>query len=138
MSERLQRATGGFKPFNWLAGRSNRREYWIYVGAFVAFTVLMAVLGLEFGQTGGLGFLTIMWIRRFHDLGRTGWWALALLGLQMALVIPVVGLGEEAVLLTSAAVSSLAIIVMGAIPGQPQDNRFGPPPGRKPLGETFS
>ncbi len=54
MSERLQRATGGFKPFNWLAGRSIRKEYWIYVGAFVAFTGLLRCSAWSSAKLAGL------------------------------------------------------------------------------------
>jgi uncharacterized membrane protein YhaH (DUF805 family) len=138
MTDRLQRATGGFKPFNWLAGRSGRKEYWLYIGVFLAFSALMAILRPDFGQAGAFGFLVAVWARRFHDLGRTGWWALAVVAVQFALIVPAMGLGEDAVLLVSAATSTLAIVVMGAIPGQPHDNLFGPPQGRRPVSETFS
>ncbi|MFN4176405.1 DUF805 domain-containing protein [Phenylobacterium sp.] len=75
-------------------------------------------------------------IRRFHDLGRTGWWAVALMAAQMAAAFALVSLGDVGVGIT-ALIGLTAIAVVGAIPGQPVENRFGPPRRQRPLTEIF-
>ena len=110
-------------------GRIGRRDYWLYsvlnftflfLFAFVLYAVL-AVLGYARpadghggGQWAYLYAPLYIWaglcltIKRCHDRGKTGWWALA--GL-----VPVVGW-------------VWAIVACGVLAGAPEENRFGPPP----------
>ncbi|WP_334162124.1 DUF805 domain-containing protein [Phenylobacterium sp.] len=139
MTDPVQPVNRTEKPQSWLAGRANRREYWISVGVLLAVVVAAGMLGLEYG--GGIiaGLLMVFWIRRFHDLGRTGWWAPAILFWQAVASALAFGLGGA----TALAVVSLAVILVplvwiGALPGQPFENRFGPPPGRADVAQTFS
>ena len=62
--------------------------------------------------------------KRLHDRGRSGWWsALVLLAFVNVWPRPQ-GLGWGFALVLAA-----ALVELGARPGQPHFNRFGPPPG---------
>ncbi len=128
-------SVGGF-----LKGRANRREFWLMIAIVLAlsFTALSLIPGL---QTAGTVAVTFAQIRRLHDLGRTGWWVAAILGLQLVAVVGLfaAGLPEDTILLLGTVVSVVPpIVILGAIAGQPFENRFGPAPGRRSLREIFS
>lgn len=122
------------------SGRASRSEYWWYylfhflvVIAFivVALGVATASGGVEGGVSstviavgviGGLFLLATfipalaVQIRRFHDRNMSGWWYLALIILGM---VPYVGF-----------IASIAILVIGVLPGTVGPNKFGPDPLR--------
>lgn len=145
MSDKLQEAasgrTGPAKGFSaWIAGRARRREYWLFVvPLFVALVALEAVGVPLAGLIVGLPML-LVWIRRLHDLGRTGW---------IAPVINIVsnGIGWALIAFASAEIAAMVslviflgvIVTLGAIPGQPRTNAYGPPAGGRKgdLAETF-
>lgn len=124
------------KRANWLAGRSDRMEYWAYVLMIVAILAIMSMVGFDAGSGVSAGAMFVIHIRRLHDLGLSGWWALALMVGQFAVAIPLAFLGLLGVVL--AVLVGLAVLVaMGAIPGQPGENRFGPPRAKRSLREVF-
>ena len=118
-------------------GRSNRKEYWLFI---LMFAIQMAVgagvdiaffNGLETYQqyelTGPAWGIVILGnmitsisvqVRRLHDINRTGWWV-------AASIVPFAG---------------IALLVFDLMPGTPDCNRFGQPPGQSPAGvaETFA
>jgi uncharacterized membrane protein YhaH (DUF805 family) len=108
-------------------GRSRRSEYW-YVQLFLVVTN-MAVAGIDlalmdgdvdrFIANGGGGIVGLIWIfativpalavlvRRLHDTGKTGWWALV--GF-----IPLVG--------------SIVLLVFTVTDSSPGENKYGTSP----------
>ena len=146
MSERLQNLADGrtepkAKGFGaWIGGRARRREYWLWMAP----TILLQGVFAEAGLTGAflIGIpVLLVWIRRLHDFGFSGWFAplinvaVNVMGaVALAFLPPAVG----------AAVSILtylaALVILGVLPGDPRSNSFGPPPGKTPsnLRETFS
>lgn len=113
-----------------LKGRTNRAMYWLCVGIVVAFAVVMA-----FARPGGPGVsefvLIIVCIPRLHDIGRSGWWVLAGLAVEVAGVFGGLFLFPAQALLVMGAMNVVLfgfLVWLGALPGQPFDNRFGPPP----------
>lgn len=107
-------------------GRSSRKEFWMFalftsVMAAVLTIVIVADTGtFEVGTLGSmaaglllLGFLGILVpalaveVRRFHDQGKSGWFALLNL-------IPYIG--------------SLIVLVFMALPGTEGENAYGPDP----------
>lgn len=126
------------KPRNWLAGRSDRREYWVLVALIVAINVALSFVIEDGASVGSTAAFMFVQIRRFHDLGRSGWWALALLVGQFAVMLPLMFLGGDSGVLASLLIALGVMIAMGAIPGQPHENRFGPPRGKRSLKEVFS
>jgi uncharacterized membrane protein YhaH (DUF805 family) len=146
MSERLQEVTaGGRDPvrnesgWNWLNGRANRREYWLFAGPLliVAFASgAFSIPGVDL--VAGLG-LTLITIRRLHDLGRSGWWVVLInivsRGLQTGLTM---AMGDNGAIYAGLIAIGM-IVAVGAVPGQSIDNQFGPSKARKTkLSETFS
>jgi uncharacterized membrane protein YhaH (DUF805 family) len=139
-----------FKSLFTAQGRNSRGQFWVVTfvlwitlaagGFFVAstgeslFTVLMVLLWTPV-FIGCVVAGTFNAVKRLHDLGRSGWWLLAALGIYaaVAVVAEIAGQGGEggqafgALLRLLGAVAYLA--VFGGVPGQRGLNRFGPPPG---------
>ena len=109
------------------SGRSRRSEYW-YVQLFLVLTNLaVAVIDLvlmdgdveRFIANGGGGIVGLVWIlvtivpalavlvRRLHDTGKSGWWALV--GF-----VPIVG--------------GIVLLVFTVRDSDAQDNNYGPSP----------
>ena len=113
-----------------LSGRTSRRHYW---AALLLLTLLGVAVesvqdflfGITISETGfnvatgflsaaGLliGWLTItLFVRRFHDIDRTGWWALSVF---IPFFVPV------------------GVIVLGCLRGSDGMNRYGAQPGQTP------
>lgn len=100
------------------SGRSSRAEYWWFTLFYVLGIIALGVLGalLRSGLVTSLILVVALassitclslGVRRMHDLGRTGW-------LVLVSWIPFVG--------------ALIFLVLAALPGQQEENRFGPPP----------
>jgi uncharacterized membrane protein YhaH (DUF805 family) len=98
-------------------GRAPRREFWFY---FLAYVALFVGIGLAEGVVdqewlitlctvvylAGLVPLVSVGIRRLHDVGHNGWWCLLLIS----------------------CIGWLVLIIFWSGQGQPEENRFGPPP----------
>ena len=110
------------KKYAVFSGRARRMEYWYFVlfNLIVAFvlalidTLLGTTTGVSsFGVLSGLYSLAVLiptlalWVRRLHDIDRTGWWIL--IGL-----IPLVG--------------TIVLLVFALTPGTPGSNQYGPDP----------
>jgi len=113
-------------PF-WLAGRASRREYWLYVAPLVAVSLLLADAPPAVDLLLLLALILVQ-IRRIHDFGRTGWWAVAATAAPLV-ALPLIAVQSEYVTgLVGAAITLIFIVGIGAAPGDRGDNRFGPPP----------
>ncbi|HEY0647516.1 DUF805 domain-containing protein [Phenylobacterium sp.] len=145
MSDRLQEAasgkTGPKKGFSaWIGGRANRKSYWLWVGPMCAALVVIGMVGIPGLELVFALPLLFVWIRRFHDLGRSGWWA-PLINVAMSATTTAVKFtaGPDASLAVNGVLAVGAIVVLGVLPGQATTNRFGPPTGKAgELAETFS
>lgn len=138
MDDPLQRVAKPRNP-SWIAGRAAPREYWAW-----AFSLVVLGIGLNAAlpqnQLSG-GFtvaLVLFQIRRLHDAGRTGWWALAAQLGPLALFIPLLIVSPDVALGVSSLAEIVGIIWIGLLRQEPAENRFGPVPGRKPVADTFS
>lgn len=124
-----------FARYTDFQGRSRRAEYWWVV---LAYFIIGAVGGLLIGLLGGagsgglnvigmalVGILVLfglaviipgiaLSVRRFHDLGQTGWLVLVF---AIAGLIPLIGL-----------LASLGQIIWFAMPGNTGPNKYGPDP----------
>jgi uncharacterized membrane protein YhaH (DUF805 family) len=114
-----------FKQFYFSAqGRVNRKQWWLWL--VLPVTVISIILALVDVATGnydpqnGIGVFSgifallaiipsiIVYIKRFHDRDKSGWWVLIAL-------IPIIG-------------AIWILIELGFLAGTPGPNRFGPPP----------
>ncbi|AKM09515.1 DUF805 domain-containing protein [Croceicoccus naphthovorans] len=114
------------------AGRSRRKEYWMFqLFIFIVYVVAMLLTGglgmsMEYGDAGTMGPFTAIvlialaiWglasiipslalmIRRLHDVDKSGWWILIAF-------VPIIG--------------GLILLYFCLIEGTRGDNRFGPDP----------
>jgi len=125
--------------------RIDRKGYWQ-----AAFVVFAGVVSMSFvlGVHDGLAPLTtLLFIRiyasRLHDFGRSGWWQLLLYGIQIPAIVLVGtagGLPPAASVGVGFLTQLIFTAVVGAIPGNPGANRFGPPPNQRSaiaIAETF-
>ncbi len=115
---------------SFLAGRTNRATYALYLLLFLVVTSIAA--GLNF-RIPGEAFLVWIAVPRPHDIGKSGWWiALAFIPEIAAVIGIVTGTMSTEIGLASALVALLvAAILLLCVPGQPGPNRFGerPNPG---------
>ena len=147
--------------FSW--GRSGQKEYWIWIGVIVlAMAVITIILPNDSGLSRIFGIAWIIaWIRRLHDVGKSGWVVLGPMALQFALVlVPIFALGgnfaraltgDEAALSDEATPNALyAALVIGTVlliqigfsvwlgikPGDSGPNKYGPSPIPQPAGQA--
>ena len=98
-------------------GRSQRKEYWMFtlfnLLAFFVLSVAGGMLGDQAELLTGIYSLGVLLpsvavtVRRLHDIGRSGWWALLM-------VVPVVG--------------ALILVVFALQDSQPEANEYGANP----------
>jgi len=104
-------------------GRINRQQFWLWLilplTAIEILLVAVDVMTGNYNQKLGIGVLSgifalvslipaiIVYIKRFHDRDKSGWWVL--IGF-----IPVIG-------------AIWLLIELGCLKGTPGPNRFGPP-----------
>jgi uncharacterized membrane protein YhaH (DUF805 family) len=124
--------------------RIDRRLYWLGVCVLVPTSIAGSFLVHGLRVSSGL---TILWIwlyaRRLHDIGRSAWWQAGVLAAAVVLgvVLGLLHVSVSAATVIGALVQLAFTAVLGAIPGDPDVNRFGPPPGAPPLeaaAEVFS
>ena len=124
-----------YKRYADFRGRSNRSEYWLFFLWVIILYVVAAVVDIilfnglsnidTFGGITGPTYVLValaniipsiaVGFRRLHDTNRSAWWIL--IG-----IIPLIG--------------GLVLLVFYVLPGTPEANRFGPPPGGD-VGTTF-
>ncbi len=110
------------RNYSRFTGRASRPEYWyLFLISLLIFFLLAAVDGLlgTFSMKVGVGLLSGLFLlgllapslavgtRRLHDTGKSGWW-------QLLNVVPYVG--------------TLVLMVLLALRGGAESNRFGEPP----------
>ena len=98
-------------------GRSQRKEYWMFtlfnLLAFFVLSIVGSVLGDQAELLTGIYSLGVLLpsvavtVRRLHDIGRSGWWALLM-------VVPVVG--------------ALILVIFALQDSQAEENEYGPNP----------
>jgi uncharacterized membrane protein YhaH (DUF805 family) len=129
-------------------GRYGRRKFWLLSLALpVLLILILPVLVTMSDPKGGGGALALLimslpffWLyckllaHRLHDLGRSGWWSLAFLGLSIVLFKATDVISKPTnffVFLVCLAVFFGGFIVVGCLRGTAGPNEYGP----DPLGE---
>ena len=106
---------GVLKKYADFNGRARRKEFWMFaLISFIIAVILSVVDGMigvpVLGAIYALGVLLpsiAVGARRFHDIGKSGWWLL--IGL-----IPLIG--------------GLILIIFFVLDSNPGDNKYGPNP----------
>lgn len=110
-----------FKRTFEIRGRSRRKEYWLYTLFIIVMTIILLVVDSAFElyideDTGMLSTLFLLatfitsftvTIRRFHDIGKSGWWILLNF-------IPFIG--------------TIVIFVFTVLNSEPKTNAYGEDP----------
>ena len=108
------------KKYAVFSGRASRTEYWMFTLFTVIVSIVLTVVDRAIGTGGvlaGLYSLAVLLpsigvlIRRLHDTGRTGWWALIAL-------VPIIG--------------GLILLVFMILHSEPDTNQYGPNPKGMP------
>jgi uncharacterized membrane protein YhaH (DUF805 family) len=110
------------KKYAVFSGRSRRMEFWYFVLFNIIVGVVLALIDMligTFSAASNIGLLSgiyslavliptlALWVRRLHDIDRTGWWIFINL-------IPLIG--------------TIVLLVFALTPGTPGSNRYGPDP----------
>jgi uncharacterized membrane protein YhaH (DUF805 family) len=110
------------KKYAVFSGRARRAAFWYFVLFNIIVTIVLALIDTLLGTTTGVSSFGILsgiyglavliptlalWVRRLHDIDRTGWWVLINL-------IPLIG--------------TIVLLVFALTPGTPGSNRYGPDP----------
>jgi len=115
---------------SFLKQRINRATYWLAIALIMAFAFVISFFSAAGGGTWVVA--AMVYIMRFHDLGRTGKWVLLVFGAQAAAAIAV-SLSDESlhsIGLGLVTLASLAFTIwLGSLKGQPHANQYGQPPG---------
>ena len=110
------------KKYACFSGRARRQEYWLFVlFNFIAAFVVGFIGGVLAGATGVEAFAYLgaiynlavrlpgfgVFVRRMHDIGRSGWW-------WLIAFIPIIGW--------------IVLLVFCCLDSQPGENQYGPNP----------
>ncbi len=141
-SEAVSAALGKYATFQ---GRARRAEYWWFVLFGLGTNLIGSALDMLFGwaEVGVFGTLfalalllpsVAVLVRRLHDTGRTGWWALLPFALAPLGVAGGAALGESGIAVAGVAALAIWIVAIIALarPGTPGPNRFGDDPKATP------
>jgi uncharacterized membrane protein YhaH (DUF805 family) len=136
-----------FKKYAVFSGRASRSEFWFFYlfSGLAAFVIgfVCEFVGTIFGANPNvaaspadlyvLAALLPTWaviVRRLHDIGATGWWAIvpfAAYVLWFAILL-FTGLGWSFYLVVVPVILLIGLLIALATDSQPGPNRFGPNP----------
>jgi uncharacterized membrane protein YhaH (DUF805 family) len=116
----------------WRKGRINRAQYWASLSVVAAIYAALMVLPHPGHISVSEIVLIIVCVPRLHDLGLTGWIAAIPFGVEIVCAITTfsvmpVEAATEAMGFVVIAIAGL-LVLLGALPGQKANNRFGPQP----------
>jgi uncharacterized membrane protein YhaH (DUF805 family) len=129
------------KKYAVFRGRARRSEYWLWVliNTIVTYALTVVDMFMGAGKVGRFGLLSSLYylallmptlavaVRRFHDTGRSGWWALLML---WSVPISVRHRSDPFWLISVglALAALIVFIVFMTANSQPGPNKYGPNP----------
>jgi len=111
--------------------RINRPTYWL---CFAVFMVVVSVLVYIGKANGGMEMMMVLiGVPRLHDIGRSGWLVGAAILAELVIVVAAAILASMDTLEIVGGLLFFTIaglgIWLGILPGQPDANQWGEPPG---------
>jgi uncharacterized membrane protein YhaH (DUF805 family) len=109
----------------------NRPSYALLLALLVAaYIVMIGVIKIQ-RPPGAEVFILLITVPRLHDVGRSGWWLLALLAAEIIAVMIGWPHGTDGILMAGGIVvlcSLFLLVILALVPGQPHANKWGDPP----------
>jgi uncharacterized membrane protein YhaH (DUF805 family) len=119
--------------FALLGGRIGRRFYWttVVLTSVSAAAVSLLPSSAVYGPVAGVVIWLLLGRARMRDTGRSPLWLNVpwIVAVLAMMVLMRLGWGPYAGVAAGAAIMIAAVVVVGLAPGDPNSNRFGPPPG---------
>jgi uncharacterized membrane protein YhaH (DUF805 family) len=113
-----------------LKSRMNRAMYGLLLGILLLVHVTLSVLGSKSVSVSEV-ILVFLAVPRLHDIGKSGWFVLVGLAVEVAGIVIGSSLpleqAQSVFALTSLVIAGL-MIWLGVIPGSPDPNHWGEPP----------
>jgi uncharacterized membrane protein YhaH (DUF805 family) len=125
-------------------GRAQRIEFWLFASLFVILTTVAGRVDQLVGEPVTVALrmgmmelvVTLMLIlplvsvcaRRLHDTDRSGWWMLLMYAPYLGWLVSQDGSRRELLSLGAFVLGFVALVILLALPGSPDQNRFGKPP----------
>jgi len=112
-------------------GRLNRATYWLALGVIVLVLATLKIVGSKHAAVSEAA-LVILCVPRLHDIGKSGWYVIVGILIELAGII--IGFAFFPLAQAPAFVGAAVIVVtglliwLGAIPGDPRANHWGEPP----------
>ena len=119
-------------------GRIGRRDFWIWIGLWIVAMALLFILvanGILDAQTGAFVLVCLLWptsavvVKRLHDRGKSGLWALLMIAVWMLLAGNWAVLGGMWQWVVGRFVPTLILVMLlldlGAFIGTPGENKYG-------------
>lgn len=136
--------TGPLRKYADFNGRASRMEFWIFLLFVTALTVGAHLLDGRRSESAAIALdmgilelsVTLLFllpsitvgVRRLHDTGRSGWWIMLIYLPWLATLGSAGNVSLQLAAAGALLVGGIAWIVLMLLPGQPQENAFGPPP----------
>lgn len=149
------------KRYAQFSGRSGRAEFWWFTLAYTA--IGFAIDAIEWAMSSEWGILGLIFtlalfipslsvtVRRFHDIGMSGWWILVMLipavlfGMQSSFAAlesefsgAEAGAGSFVVAIALLVAGCLALVVCMVLPGNKGGNKYGSDPYGGANGKAFA
>ncbi|MBL7636077.1 DUF805 domain-containing protein [Atlantibacter hermannii] len=119
-------------------GRIGRRDFWIWIGLWIVAMALLFILvanGILDAQTGAFVLVCLLWptsavvVKRLHDRGKSGLWALLMIAAWMLLAGNWALLGGMWQWVVGRFIPTLILVMLlldlGAFIGTPGENKYG-------------
>src|SRR3569833_1560313 len=102
--------------------RMNRASYWLCIKIMVIGSAFIVAV-LKDKPRVSEGLLHFLFIPRLHDLGRSGWWSLLPIVIEIGLIAGFFAIGQPVLGAGLATLAmALCIMVLGVLPGQRTPN----------------
>ncbi len=136
--------TGPLRKYADFNGRASRMEFWIFLLFVTALTVGAHAIDGQRSESAAIALdmgilelsVTLLFllpsitvgVRRLHDTGRSGWWIMLIYLPWLATLGSAGNVSLQLAAAGALLAGGIAWIVLMLLPGQPQENAFGPPP----------
>jgi uncharacterized membrane protein YhaH (DUF805 family) len=100
MVEFIDAIKRGFQNYFKFSGRATRAEYWWFIlfTQLISFVAIVPIIGWIIAPLVSLGSIIpsiSLSVRRLHDIGKSGWWMMTLVGISFIWIIWIISLIDK-------------------------------------------